>query len=176
MKKARQLTLFECSKTVSSNSELDSDDNQSNDNEQPVKQAHIHCQDSSEETCRGTQPSSVHHAYGASNTITVQSSTGPTTVIINTDASKATESSTEIIKSSSSGDLSGPPMDIADRPGAPLVQPRNIEFPSTNFSGKLPTGTGTTLGWNTPCLQMLSFATHVDSSQLELGRQRKLSQ
>ena len=122
MKKARQLTLFKCSKTVSStgSSELDSDDNRSDDNEQPVKQAHIHCQDSSEETCRGTRPSKVHHTYGASNTITVQSSTGPTTVVINPDAS---ESSTEIIKSSSSGDLSGPPVDIADRPGAPLVQP-----------------------------------------------------
>ena len=69
MKKARQLTLFECSKTVSSSSELDSDDNQSDDNEQPVKKARIHCQDSSEETCRGTRPSSVHHAYGESNTI-----------------------------------------------------------------------------------------------------------
>ena len=137
LKKARQLTLFECSKTVSSSSELDSDDNQSDHNEQPVKKARIHCQDSSEETCRGTRPSSVHHAYGASNIITVQPSTGPTTVIINPDASKATESSTEIIKSSSSGDLSGPPVDIADRPGAPLVQSQNIQFPSTNLSGKL---------------------------------------
>jgi len=63
--KARQLTQLECSKTVSSSSELDSDDNQSDDNEQPVKKVRIHCQDSSEETCRGTQPSSVHHAYGA---------------------------------------------------------------------------------------------------------------
>ena len=71
MKKARQLTLFKCSKTVSStgSSELDSDDNQSDDNEQPVKKARIHCQDSSEETCRGNRPSSVHHAYGESNTI-----------------------------------------------------------------------------------------------------------
>ena len=93
-------------------------------------------------TCRVTrQPSSAHCEYGAGcrvNTITMQSPVGPTTVIINPEASEATESATEPTncEESSSGTFSGPPVDIAVGPGSSPVQPRNIEFPSTSFSGK----------------------------------------
>ena len=71
------------------------------------------------------------------NTITMQSPVGPTTVI-NPEASEATESATEPTncEESSSGTFSGPPVDIAVGPGSSPVQPRNIEFPSTSFSGK----------------------------------------
>ena len=75
-------------------------------------------------TCRMTrQPSSAHCEYGAGcrvNTITMQSPVGPTTVIINPEASEATESATEPTngEESSSGTFSGPPVDIAVGPAS----------------------------------------------------------
>ena len=93
-------------------------------------------------TCRVTrQTSSVHYDYGEGcrvNTIAVQSPVGPTTVIINPETSEAAESATEPTnrEGSSSGTFSGPPVDITVVPGSLPVQPRNIEFPSTSFSGK----------------------------------------
>lgn len=140
MQKARQLTLFECQRSQPRQpvNSCDNDSSESNpesddDTEQPVKK----------KACKATkQPSSVHcdYAFGAgcrANTITVQSSTGPTTVIINPEATESPTESTIHPECSSSGAFSGPPTDIAVGPGASPVQPRNIEFPSTDFSGKL---------------------------------------
>lgn len=74
--------------------------------------------------------------YQASNcnNITIQSTTGPTTIVLSPEMNGIDSTESYVVNSQPLH--THPPEDIALGVGDQPVQPRNIQFPSTNFCGK----------------------------------------